>query len=85
MEYVVKSIVDHPEDVRVERKVDDKGVLLSLTVNKEDMGHVLGRRGATATAIRSLLHIVGIKNNIRVSLKIVEPEGPRAEPHAHDQ
>lgn len=75
LEYVVRSIVDHPEDVHVERKVDDKGVLLSLRVGKQDMGQVLGRKGATAIAIRSLLHIVGIKHNARISLKIEEPEG----------
>lgn len=83
LEFVVKSIVDHPEDVQVERKVDEKGVLLSLKVDKQDMGQVLGRKGATAIAIRSLLHIVGIKNNARLSLKIEEPEGstfaPRGE------
>jgi predicted RNA-binding protein YlqC (UPF0109 family) len=75
LEFVVKSIVDHPEDVKIERRIDERGVLLSLRVNKQDMGHVLGRRGATAAAIRSLLHIVGIKNNARISLKIEEPEG----------
>jgi hypothetical protein len=75
--------VDHPDDVKVDRKVDEMGVLLSLHVNAQDMGQVVGRQGATAKAIRSLLRIVGIKNNARVNLKIEEPEGgtraPRAE------
>lgn len=75
LEFLVKSIVDNPNDVTVERKVDEMGVLLSLRVNPQDMGHVVGKRGVTAQAIRSLLRIVGIKNNARVNLKIVEPEG----------
>lgn len=75
LEYLVKSIVDHPDDVVVDRKVDEMGVLLSLKVNPQDMGQVVGRQGATAKAIRSLLRIVGIKNNARVNLKIEEPEG----------
>ncbi len=75
LEYLVKSIVDHPDDVKVDRKVDEMGVLLSLKVNPQDMGQVVGRQGATANAIRSLLRIVGIKNNARVNLKIEEPEG----------
>jgi uncharacterized protein len=80
LEYVVKSLVDHPEDVKVERKVDEMGVLLSLKVNAQDMGQVVGRQGATAKAIRSLLRIVGVKNNARVNLKIEEPEGSTRPP-----
>ncbi len=84
--FLVKSLVDHPDDVKVERKVDEMGVLLSLRVNPLDMGQVVGRQGATAKAIRSLLRIVGIKNNARVNLKIEEPEGStrprRPEGHA---
>lgn len=75
LEYLVKAIVDHPEDVKIERKIDEMGVLLSLRVNPMDMGQVVGRSGSTAKAIRSLLRIVGIKNNARVNLKIEEPEG----------
>lgn len=75
LEFLVKAIVNHPEDVTVERKVDEMGVLLSLKVNPLDMGQVVGRQGATAKSIRSLLRIVGIKNNARVNLKIIEPEG----------
>ncbi|MGB7957882.1 MAG: KH domain-containing protein [Minisyncoccia bacterium] len=80
LEYLVKSLVDHPEDVKVERKVDEMGVLLSLRVNAADMGQVVGRQGATAKAIRSLLRIVGIKNNARVNLRIEEPEGGTRSP-----
>ncbi len=75
LEYLVKSLVDHPEEVKVERTIDDLGVLLRLKVHKEDMGQVVGRQGATAKAIRSLLRIVGIKHQARVNLKIEEPEG----------
>ena len=75
LEYLVKSLVDHPDDVKVDRKVDEMGVLLTLHVNALDMGQVVGRQGATAKAIRSLLKIVGVKNNARVNLKIEEPEG----------
>lgn len=80
LEYVVKALVDRPEDVTVDRKIDERGVLLSLRVNPVDMGHVVGRQGSTAKAIRSLLRIVGIKNNARVNLKIEEPEGGRRPP-----
>src|SRR5580698_967925 len=75
LEYLIKSLVDHPDDVKVDRKVDEQGVLLTLRVNAQDMGQVVGRQGATAKAIRSLLRIVGVKNNARVNLKIEEPEG----------
>lgn len=89
LEFLVKALVDHPEDVKVDRKVDEMGVLLSLRVNPLDMGQVVGRQGATAKAIRSLLRIVGIKNNARVNLKIEEPEGstrpPREGGHRESQ
>lgn len=75
LEYLVKSLVDHPESVKIERKVDEMGVLLTLQVHPEDMGQVVGRQGMTAKAIRSLLRIVGIKHNARVNLKIEEPVG----------
>jgi len=79
LEYIVKGLVDHPEDVTVERTVDEMGVLLSLRVHPEDMGQVVGRAGATAKAIRSLVRIVGLKNHARVNLKIEEPEGGRVQ------
>lgn len=75
VEYVVKSIVDHPDDVKVDRRVDEMGVLITLSVNPEDMGQVIGRQGATAKSIRTLLRVIGAKNNARVNLKINEPEG----------
>jgi len=75
LEYVVKSIVNKPEDISVERTVDEMGVLLTLKTNPEDMGYVIGRRGQTAQSIRTLLKIVGAKNNARVNLKIYDPEG----------
>ena len=75
LEYIIKSIVDNPDSVTVDRKVDEMGVLLTLKVDAQDMGQVVGRQGATAKAIRSLLRIVGMKNNARVNLKIEEPEG----------
>jgi len=75
LEHIVKALVDHPGDVKVDRKVDEMGVLLSLNVNPEDMGQIIGRAGSTARAIRSLVRIVGLKNHARVNLKIEEPEG----------
>ena len=74
LEFLVKSLVDHPEAVRVDRKVDEMGVLLTLRVHPQDMGHIIGREGGTAKSIRALLRIVGVKNNARVNLKIEEPE-----------
>ncbi|MBW6440508.1 KH domain-containing protein [Patescibacteria group bacterium] len=75
VEYIVKSIVDNPEDVKIERTVDEMGVLISLNINPEDMGQVIGRQGSTAKSIRTLLRVIGAKNNARVNFKIVEPEG----------
>ena len=75
LEYVVKALVDHPSDVKVTRVVDEMGVLITLDVNGGDMGKIIGRDGNTAKAIRTLLRVVGMKNNARVNLKINEPEG----------
>jgi hypothetical protein len=75
LEYVVKSLVDHPDAVKINRTVDEMGVLLTLDVHAEDMGKVIGRSGNTAKAIRTLLRVVGMKNDARVNLKINEPEG----------
>ncbi len=77
LEFVVKSIVSHPDDVKIKRDVDEMGVLLTLKVNQEDMGQVIGRQGSTARAIRTILRVIGIKNNARINLKIEEPEGGR--------
>lgn len=78
VEYVVKALVNHPDDVKCERTVDEMGVLITLHVNQEDMGYVIGRSGQTARALRTLLRVVGAKNNARVNLKIYEPEEARA-------
>jgi len=75
VEQVVKAIVSHPEDVSTDRTVDERGVLITLKINQEDMGYVIGRKGQTARAIRTLVKIVGAQNNARVNLKIEEPEG----------
>lgn len=75
VEFVVKSIVDHPDDVKTERTVDEMGVLISLHVNQADMGQVIGREGSTAKALRTLLRVIGAQRNARVNLKIIEPEG----------
>jgi predicted RNA-binding protein YlqC (UPF0109 family) len=75
VEYVVKALVSHPDDVAVRRSVDDMGVLLELSVNPEDMGKVIGKAGATAKSIRTLLRVLGSRNDARVNLKIIEPEG----------
>ena len=75
LEFVVKSLVDHSSDVKVDRKVDEMGVLLALSIHPEDMGKIIGRAGNTAKAIRTLLRVVGMKNHARVNLKIEEPEG----------
>ncbi|MBI2098392.1 MAG: KH domain-containing protein [Candidatus Wildermuthbacteria bacterium] len=77
LEYIVKSLVDNPNDVTVERKVDEMGVLLSLKVHAQDMGQIVGRQGSTARAIRTLVRIAGLKAHARVNLKIEEPEGGR--------
>lgn len=77
VEYVVRAIVNHPDDVRTERIVDERGVLITLHIHAEDMGYVIGRQGQTARAVRTLLKIVGAKENARVNLKIFEPEGSR--------
>lgn len=75
LEYVVKALVDNPNDVKVNRTVDEMGVLLTLTVHRDDMGKIIGRSGATAKSIRTILRVVGMKNDARVNLKIEEPEG----------
>lgn len=75
VEYVVKALVSNPDAVEVKRSVDDMGVLLELSVDPADMGKVIGKAGATAKSIRTLLRVLGAKNDARVNLKIVEPEG----------
>lgn len=75
VEYVVKMIAEHPDDVKVTREVDEMGVLITLQVSKEDMGKIIGKNGQTAKSLRILLRVIGSKNNARVNLRIVEPEG----------
>ncbi len=77
LEFVVRSIVENPDSVETARSVDEMGVLLTLKVHKDDMGSTIGKGGATARALRTLLRVVGAKNNARVNLKIEEPEGGR--------
>lgn len=72
VEFVVKSLVNKPDEVKVERRIDEKGVLLELTVDPEDLGRVIGKRGATAQSIRTLLRALGTKNDARYNLKIVD-------------
>lgn len=79
LDYVIKALVDNPNDVKINRTVDEMGVLMTLTVNPLDMGKIIGRSGNTAKAIRTLLRVVGMKNNARVNLKINEPEGGKVE------
>jgi uncharacterized protein len=81
IEYIVKSLVGNPDDVIVERTIDEKGVLLELTVNPEDLGRVIGKRGATAQSIRTLLRALGTKNDARYNLKIVD-NGPQSSDRA---
>lgn len=83
IEYIVKSLVGNPDAVKVDRTIDEKGVLLELTVDPEDLGRVIGKRGATAQSLRSLLRALGTKNDARYNLKIVDvdrPEGERDQP-----
>ncbi len=75
LEGLIKSLVDNPADVKIDRKVDEMGVLMTLDVNPADMGKIIGRQGNTAKAIRTLLRVVGMKHNARVNLKINEPAG----------
>ena len=78
LEFVVRGLVEHPDDVKINRTVDEMGVLLTLDLSSEDMGKVIGRSGNTAKAIRTLLRVVGMKHNARVNLKINEPAGGRS-------
>jgi len=75
LEFLIKALVDYPDEVKVARAVDEMGVLLTLKVNPKDMGRIIGREGSTARSIRSLVRLVGLRHNARVNLKIIEPEG----------
>ncbi len=79
LEYVVRALVDNPDQVIINRSVDEMGVLLTLTVSPDDMGKIIGREGNIAKALRTLLRVVGMKHNARVNLKINEPAGGKRE------
>jgi uncharacterized protein len=76
IEYIVKSLVNNPDAVKIERRIDEKGVLLELSVDPEDLGRVIGKRGATAQSLRTLLRALGTKNDARYNLKIVDTGTP---------
>src|ERR1700749_5219255 len=85
VEYIVKSLVNNPDGVKVDRRIDEKGVLLELTVDPEDLGRVIGKRGATAQSLRTLLRALGTKNDARYNLKIVDTGEPGDRPsHKRD-
>lgn len=84
IEYIVKSVVGHPDDVAIERIIDEKGVLLTLTVNPEDLGRVIGKRGVTAQSLRTLLRALGTKNDARYNLKIVNNDGQTGATYSSD-
>lgn len=85
VEFIVKSLVSKPDAVQVERRIDEKGVLLELTVDPEDLGRVIGKRGATAQSLRTLLRALGTKNDARYNLKIVDNGEPRPEMSSESQ
>ena len=81
LEFIIKNIVNHPDEVKIDRKIDEMGVLLTLKVNPQDIGLIIGREGSIVRAIRTILRVVGLRNHARVNLKIEEPadgtRGPR--------
>lgn len=80
LETIIKAIVSEPDAVKVERKVDERGVLLELDVSLKDMGTIIGKEGRTAKALRTILRAFGAKTNARLNLKIIEPEGSTRPP-----
>jgi len=84
VEYVVKSLVNHPDEVSIERTIDEKGVLLKLSVNPEDLGRVIGKRGVTAQSIRTLLRALGTKNDARYNFKIMDDGDDNKPPRRDD-
>jgi uncharacterized protein len=80
VEGIIREIVSTPDDVKIDRTVDERGVLLSVNVNQADIGYVIGKKGQTVNAIRTLAKVVGARNNARVNLKIIEPEGSERPP-----
>lgn len=85
IEYIVKQLVEKPDAVKIERKIDEKGVLLELIVDPDDIGRVIGKRGSTAQSLRNLLRALGSKNDARYNLKIVDVDRPEgAKPEVND-
>ncbi len=84
VEYIVKSLVGNPDAVKVDRRIDEKGVLLELTVDPEDLGRVIGKRGATAQSLRTLLRALGTKNDARYNLKIIDNSAPADDSSSDD-
>jgi hypothetical protein len=84
LQYIVENVVNNPKDIKIDRIVDERGVLLSLQINPADMGYIIGKQGQTARSIRTLLKIVGAKANARVNLKIIEPEGSMRRPRTEE-
>lgn len=84
VEYIVKTLVNNPDKVDVEREIDERGVLLSLSVDPEDVGRVIGKRGATAQSIRTLLRVLGTKNGARYNLKVVNTDEEGTAPAHRD-
>jgi predicted RNA-binding protein YlqC (UPF0109 family) len=84
VEYIVKTLVNNPDKVKIDRTIDEKGVLLSLEVDPEDVGRIIGRRGATAQSIRTLLRALGTKNDARYNLKIINNDGFEGKEKADD-
>lgn len=85
IEYIVKSLVGNPDEVKIERRIDEKGVLLELSVDPEDLGRVIGKRGATAQSLRTLLRALGTKNDARYNLKIIDTgDGESSRPAKKD-
>jgi predicted RNA-binding protein YlqC (UPF0109 family) len=85
IEYIVKSLVNNPDNVKIKRTIDEKGVLLELEVDPEDLGRVIGKRGATAQSLRTLLRALGTKNDARYNLKIVDTGEPGSRPPRRDR
>jgi hypothetical protein len=74
VDFVVRHLVDHPSDIKIEKKIDDQGILLKLTVAEEDLGRVIGKQGVIANSLRALLHALGARNNTKYNLLILQPE-----------
>ncbi|MDD2871927.1 MAG: KH domain-containing protein [Candidatus Gracilibacteria bacterium] len=72
LQFIIENLVDNKTDVVIERTEDELGVLLTLKVNKDDMGVIIGKGGNTINSIRSLLRLFGMKINKRINLKVLD-------------